>query len=133
MLGLILALAGAVLDFYSSYLFATLTNMTVENMGVKVTSHNSVAFGWSVGLFVLGCALVIAGIGSVSMIGRKRMSSFGLLMVGFGGIMLLIGGAMYSGLTPMMAGSSLSGLGMLIVGALMVLNGLFMARSRSTM
>lgn len=134
--GLVLTLVGAVLDFYSGYVFLTLTTTTVERMGVAVSDYNSSALTWGIALSVLGGVLLITAVASMifSSTVKIRMGAFfGFVMMGYGAIMLLVGGAMYFGATPMMEGSGLSSFGMFVVGLLMAVNGLVMTRKQSTM
>lgn len=132
-LGLSLGLVGALLDFSTGYLILTQAMMTTNEMGVNMTEYNSSALAWGIAIFVLGAILLVTAIASVSSVGKRRMDLFGVLMTVFGVAMLFIGGAMYSRVTPMMAGYFLSSLGMFVVGALMVLNGILMRRHRTTM
>ena len=50
-------------------------------------------------------------------------------MVVYGVVMLFIGALMYLGYTATMEGATFSGVGMLAVGLLMVVNGALMSRS----
>jgi len=131
--GLFLGFAGAALDFSSGYSLISQSTMTVDKMGVMMTEHNSTVLGWGAGISILGVALVITAIASVTKFGSARMGLFGALMIVFGAIMFAIGGSMYSGIVPLMSYSILSSVGMFIVGALMIVNGLLMTRNHSMM
>ena len=124
-----LAVAGSLLDFYSGY--QILAQSTTNEMGMVVMQYTSSGLLWGVGVIVLGAALVITAFAEVSSFGMRRMGTFGTLMVAYGIIMLFVGVSMFRGVTPMMQGITLSGLGMLAVGPLMVFNGVIMWRSRS--
>ncbi len=94
---------GAALDFISGYSVGSQSMMSVDDMGIKSTVYNTSALGWGIGIWVLGVALVITAILSLTRLGSARMGSFGLLMIVFGAIMFVIGGSMYLGIVPMMA------------------------------
>lgn len=116
--GFVLGLAGAVLDFYSGYQLTTQPGM----MGAAQV--------WGIGVLLLGTVLAVTTLASLPG-GSRRMKDFGGLMVVFGFAMLFIGVAMYLGYTSMMQAAVPSGVGMMVVGALMVANGTLMSRSRS--
>jgi hypothetical protein len=131
--GFILGLAGAFLDFSSGYLILTQSKMSVDTMGVMMTEYNSTSLAWGIGLAALGALLIATSFASVSSLGIARMRIFGVLMMVYGAIMLLIGETMYSGMAPIMEGSFLSSVGMLLVGTLMLLNGFLMSRTGNSM
>lgn len=125
--GVFLGLAGALLDFYSGYLFLT---PSVMGGPIGGTAAN---LAWGVGVSVLGVVLLVTAVASARPLGRLRMKTFGEMMALLGIMMLLIGASMYFGATPMMTGATLSGIGMLAVGTLMLANGSLMSRSRAMM
>jgi hypothetical protein len=129
--GLILSLAGAILDFSSGYLFFAHSTTTTNDMGVSMVNHNSSAIYWGIGIVILGALLVITAIIGNSSVGMRRMSFFGTLMVPYGVLMVLIGASMYSNISPMMQGSLVLSGGMFLVGALMIVNGFWMRRGMS--
>lgn len=116
--GVVLGLAGALLDFASGYLLMTQGGMARANMV------------WGVGIFALGLVLAATALASVYLAGAGQMGGFGALMILYGLVMLFIGGVMLSGVVSMMTGALLSGTGMVLVGILMIVNGLAMRRSR---
>ena len=126
LLGLALALAGAALDFYSSYEILSYPAMAADAMG---TPSGTV---WGVGLAVLGVLLVATAAAGLSPLGAGRMALFGSIMAVYGAVMLLVGAAMGAGISPAMQTASVTGLGMLAVGALMVANGAVMLRKGGT-
>jgi hypothetical protein len=129
--GFVLGIAGAVLDFYSGSTFLSLSMSTTTMMGVTTTHYNTVAQDWGIFLLGLGGVLAITSTLNLTTFGMKQMRLFGALMMGYGVVMLVVGVLMYSGVTPVMAQqftTLISGLGMFGVGALMVVNGVFMAR-----
>jgi hypothetical protein len=130
---LILSFAGALLDIYSGYSFLAQSTTTSNDMGVIMTVHNSSAFAWGTGVLALGAILIITAIASVTYLGKTRMLLFGILMIVYGAVMLLIGASMYSGIAPLMNAALLSSAGMFAVGALMILNGALMSRTRVRM
>ena len=131
--GIILSAAGAVLDFFAGYLLFSQSNTTTMVMGVTMSHYNSDGLVWGVGISLLGVVLVLTEIVSLSSAGMGRMKIFGFLMMGYGVVMLVIGTAMYSGITPMMNYSALSSAGMYAAGALMMVNGALMLRNTSAM
>jgi hypothetical protein len=127
--GLILGMAGATADFSSGYLILSQGMMTANDMGTIITAINWYAVAWGAGLYVLSGLLVVSALASTSELGDRRMNDFALVMIVYGALMFGIGSLMYFGRTPMMQGSSLSGVAMFAVGALMVVNGAFKFRS----
>jgi hypothetical protein len=127
--GVFLAVAGSILDFYSGY--QILAQSATNEMGTVVMQYTSSGLVWGVGIIILGAVLVITAPAVVSSFGMRRMRTIGTLMVAYGIIMLFVGISMYRGITPMMQGITLSGLGMLVIGPLMVFNGAIMWRPRS--
>jgi len=84
----------------------------------------------ALGYFLLGLGVLVFLTG-VYMFFRKMMmhrSLFGLLMIGYGIIMLVLGAGMIGNLFSMMQGSALSGTVMLVVGVAMLYSGATMAR-----
>lgn len=126
--GVFLGLAGALLDFYSGYQILTASAMMTNEMGMTVTQYTPSGLAWGVGLSALGVMLLVTAIATVTSLGMRHMKSIGALMILYGVIMLVIGVSMYSEVAPMMGGAALSGPGMLVVGALMVVNGAVMRR-----
>ena len=107
--------------------------ITTVEMGVTMSHYNSNALAWGAGISLLGVVLVVTEIVSLTSIGMGRMNIFGFLMMGYGVVMLVIGTAMYSGVTPMMNYSVESSAGMFVAGALMLVNGGLMVRSTMAM
>jgi hypothetical protein len=126
--GLVLGLVGAVLDFYSAYLLYTANPMVLNEQGMAVQSSAGVV--WGFGIAALGVVLAVTVVGAVLTKGLDRMKDFGALMVVYGLAMLFVGGYMLTGLGPMMQGTLFPGVGMLVVGVLMILNGWLMASRR---
>lgn len=130
LLGSVLGLVGAGIDFISGYLILANSMVTTNNMGVSMTAFSPGAVAWGIGLVSLGVVLVLSALALVSSIGMNRMGPFGALMIVYGVVMLFIGSAMYAGFGFMMNGSVVSGLAMLVVGTLMIINGVFMRRPK---
>lgn len=126
--GVLLGLAGALLDYASGYLALTHSMMSVNEMGNMVSSYSSSGLGWSIGLFALGTLLLVTAVASISKAGMDHMDLFGLLMISYGVVMLFIGAMMFLGFAQMMTGYIFSGVGMFVVGILMVVNGGLMRR-----
>jgi hypothetical protein len=133
-LGLILGLVGALLDFTTGYFIlerGVMRITTMNGMGQTMTEYNSSVLAWGIGVLVLGAMVLITALASLSSLGMRRMNLFGALMIVYGMAMLFVGGAMLTGLAPMTMTEGytlLSSLGMLVVGALMLLNGFMMNR-----
>lgn len=80
---------------------------------------------WTVGLYVLGGVVVLTGVLGITSIGMRWMETVGGLMLAYGAIMIVIGWLMYP--IPMMVGATVSSIGMLAVGILMIASGTFMS------
>ena len=122
MVGPILGLAGALLDFYSGYLL-----LVQSTMGMMAQSNNS-GLVWGIGITAFGVVLVATIIGTGLTRGARKMAYFGALMVVYGVVMLFIGTAMYVGITSMSRGTTFPAFGMFLIGVLMVMNGAMMRR-----
>jgi hypothetical protein len=129
--GVFLAVAGALLDFYSGYLILAQSAMTTNDIGMVIPQYAPSALGWGAGILVLGVVLLVTALAIVTSFGMGRMKTLGALMALYGILMLFIGVSMYWGVTPMMQRAALPGLGMLVVGALMVFNGAVMRGPRT--
>jgi hypothetical protein len=125
LVALALGLAGAALDFYSSYEIMSYPATTM-GMASGVAVSGTI---WVAGLTALGVLLVATAVASLSSFGASRMALFGGMMVVYGVVMLLVGATMGAGMSPAMQTSSFTGLGMLMVGAAMVANGSMMLKS----
>lgn len=109
LVALLLSLAGGALDFTSGSLFL----MADPGLSSRI-----------VGLYAFGGVVVLTGILGNTSIGTRRMETFGGLMLAYGAIMMVIGWLMYP--IPMMAGATLSSIGMFAVGILMITSGTVM-------
>ena len=118
--GLALGLVGAALDFYSYYQMAT---YQTPMMGIGPGPI------WAPALAALGVLLVVSAVAGASSFGAARMPLFGGLMVLYGALMLLLGAEMGGAFPGMQAASSLEA-GMIVVGALMIINGAVMVRMK---
>ena len=125
LVGVVLGVLGAALDFYSAYRLAAPEISTMGGM----PAYSSSGTAWGVGLAALGVLLLVTAAAGASSLGEGRMGLFGGLMVAFGSIMLLVGAAMGLGVSPSMQTAAFAGLGMLAVGVLMVANGSVMLRA----
>jgi uncharacterized membrane protein len=108
---------------------------TMNGMGQTIIEYNSSVLSWGIGVLVQGAAVLITALASLVSLGMRRMNLFGALMIVYGMAMLFVGDAMLTGLAPMTMTEGytlLSSLGMLVVGALMLLNGFMMNRRRKT-
>jgi len=134
--GACLGIAGALLDFYSGSSFLSMSMSSTTMMGVTTTHYNAAAQAWGTFLVILGIVLALTAVLSITSLGMMRMPLFGALMMGYGVVMLSIGGLMFSGFTPMMQDQTstlISSFGMFGVGALMLVNGSVMVtRARTT-
>ena len=85
------------------------------------------SLAWGIGVVALGAAVLATALLGATSYGRRRMRAFGYLMASFGVLMLFVGVSMYTGVTPAaMQAAQLSGIAMLIVGALMMFSGALM-------
>lgn len=132
-LGVFLAVAGSLLDFYSGYLILAQPITMTNDMGMVISQYAPYVLGWGAGILALGVVLLVTALALVMSFGMGRMKILGALMALYGVLMLFIGISMYWGVTPMMQRATLPGLGMLVVGALMVFNGAAMRRPRTVM
>jgi hypothetical protein len=129
---IVLGLTGASLDFYSGFIFLQMSNVTSSSMGITTMHYNNSVLTWGIAFAVLGVALVATAVTNIFS-SMRRMPFFGKLMIIFGVVMVFLSLLMYSGVTPLMRESSLliSSTGMLIVGALMGVNGFLMTKNRT--
>jgi hypothetical protein len=131
---LILALVGAAFDFASGYLIiASTMQPALIGMGMNIESIHTSAYGWGIGISAMGIVLIVTAFLSLTQLGKNKMGTFGILMISYGIIMLILGAAMYQQVTPAMKGAIVSGIGMFVVGALMIFNGAMMQRNRGMM
>lgn len=127
--GFILGLAGAFLDLLSGYLILSNSMMPANDMNIMIPTYSSTGLAWSIGLFALGALLLVSVLVSSTNTGMSHMGLVGGLMILYGFVMMLIGGAMLFRVTPMMSDYLSSSTGMFVVGALMIVNGSFMRRN----
>jgi hypothetical protein len=128
LVGPVLGFVGALLDFYSGYLLLTGSAMSVDGMG-GATQSNAAGFAWGIGISAIGVVVAVTTLAFILPVGALMMRDIGSLMAVYGVAMLFFGGVMYLGVTSMMQGAFFVGLGMLVVGTLMIVNGAFMRRS----
>ncbi len=128
--GFVLALVGAILDFSAGTLIVrSSSSMSMGGeMGMPLTVAGTVA--WPIFLYSLGVILVATGLLGITKIGMSRMRLFGALMILYGIVMLVIGGSMIIGVTLMMSGM-ISGIAMLFIGSAMIGNGALMAKRQA--
>ena len=100
--------------------------MSYPTMGTMVSSQPATA--WWAGLASLGVLLLVTASAGVAADGARRMALVGAFMAVFGVVMMLLGLAMDLGASPAMETANVAGPGMLVVGILMVANGLVMLR-----
>lgn len=128
--GLALSLIGAILDFTSGTLIFGASSMPLErSMGMTAITMD--ANVWTTILYGLGGLLVITGIAGATRIGTGRMHLTGGIMTAYGVIMLIIGGLMFTRATPMMQSAEFLGIGMIVIGLAMIINGVTMATRKS--
>jgi len=128
--GFVLALVGAILDFSAGTLIVRSSSSMsmIDEMGMSVTVAGTVA--WPIFLYSLGVILVATGLLGITKIGMRRMRLFGGLMILYGIVMLAVGGSMIIGVTLMMSGM-ISGIAMLFIGSAMIGNGALMAKRQA--
>lgn len=126
--GFLLGLVGSILDLTSGYRILSQAMIRTNEMGMMSSTYSLSNLVWSISLFVLGAFLLITSLASISQAGLARMHLFGALMIAYGIVMLFVGSAMFVRVAPMMNGYLVSGMGMFLVGALMIVNGALMNR-----
>ncbi len=128
-IGFVLGLVGAILDFSAATLiFRGPSSMSMGGeMGMQTMVNASVF--WPILLYSLGAILIATGLLGVTKIGMGRMRLFGGLMILYGIVMLAVGGSMIFGVTLMMSGM-ISGIAMLFIGSAMIGNGVLMVRNQ---
>jgi len=103
----------------------------MTSMGVTTTHFSEAAEIWGIFAVALGSIVLITSALNSSSFSKGRMPFFGTLMIVYGTAMIFLGALMFSGVAPMMGGENVtlvSSLGMLMVGAFMLLNGSAMIR-----
>jgi hypothetical protein len=111
--GLAISVVGATLDFLSAYHVIFNTN---DAMMIVVPANQSLV---GAGLFLLGLAVLVTGLGNIWRRSGSRMGVVGLLMEVYG-VLMGLAGTYAPGMNVTVAD------GMLVVGAAMFLNGLLM-------
>ena len=129
LVGLVLGLVGALLDFYSAYQALSYQSGTAPGSVMPMVQNPPPEIVWGVAMAALGAAVLVTALAGVSRLGVGHMSAFGSLMAAYGALMLIIGAAMILGATPMVQSASFAGLAMLAVGTLMTINGVLMFQS----
>ena len=129
-IGFVLSLVGAILDFSAGTLIVrgSSTMSMGGEMGMQTMVNASVF--WPILLYSLGVILIVTGLLGITKIAIGRMGLFGGLMILYGIMMLAIGGSMIVGVTLMMSGM-ISGTAMLFIGAAMIGNGTLMVQRRA--
>lgn len=87
------------------------------------------SYVWAAVLVVLGVAVITTSVLSVGTIGFRFARVFSLLMILYGFVMMAVGFAMSTGYIVSTDVSAIYSLGMLLVGAGMVVNGVMMMRN----
>lgn len=131
LLGIMLGFVGAALDFFSGYVLLQ-ASVNFVNGGMGLATQGTTGTVWGIGVVALGLVLLATTIAALIPSGIPKMGDFGSLMIVYGIAMLFIGAFMVSGFSSPMGNSVLSGLGMLSVGILMLVNGTLMWRSPIT-
>lgn len=121
--GFILGLIGGVLDFASASL------LLLGGSGGMMDESAVPSYVWAAVLVVLGVAVITTSVLSVGTIGFRFARIFSLLMILYGFVMMAVGFAMSTGYIVSTDVSAIYSLGMLLVGAGMVVNGVMMMRN----
>jgi hypothetical protein len=122
--GFILGLIGGLLDFASA---SQLLLQQGSSTGMMNETSTSV-YPWVALLLLLGTAVVVTAVLSVLSVGFRHARLFSVLMV-YGVVMVVVGLIMSAGVLMVGDFSSVYSLGMLVVGAAMLVNGVLMSRS----
>jgi len=124
--GFMLGVIGGILDFASAT--SLLLTPPAQSMIGTGQGYAEVA----VGLYLLGVLVIVSTLLSAMMAGMERPRVFSVLMTVYGIIMAAVGWIMLS-VTASEVASSIYSYGMVVVGALMVANGILVLRSRVEM
>lgn len=127
--GFILGLIGGVLDFASA---SMLLIGRATGSGMMGESSSS-AYIWAAVLIVLGAVVMVTTLLSVATMSTRMGRAAPLLMTTYGVIMTGIGTAMAGGYVVNEGMSLLYSYGMVLVGVLMVANGIIMLKGQSPM
>ena len=120
--GFMLGIVGALVDFASAT-----TILVNQGSGPMMNSYMLSGDAWAAVLLVLGAALVVTSVMSVTLAGVGHLKAFSLLMIAFGIVMAVIGSLMSSG--SIEGSSQIFNYGMVIVGVLMAVDGVVMLRT----
>jgi uncharacterized membrane protein HdeD (DUF308 family) len=118
-----IGIVGGLIDIIAGIvLLQTQTSMMADNM-------SSLFIGLVLGYFLLALGMVVLVTG-LYLLPAKMMKGllFGRLMLIYGVIMLVLGVGMLGRLLPLMQGSVLSGVAMLVIGTAMLYSGFDMAK-----
>ncbi len=115
-----LGIIGGLLDFASATTIAL-------NQGGMSSSPMVSGDAWAAVLAILGVVVVSAAVLSVTMTGVGHLKGFSLLMVAFGLLMAVVGSLMSAGTIE--GSSVIFSYGMVLVGALMAVDGVMMLRN----
>jgi uncharacterized membrane protein HdeD (DUF308 family) len=123
--GFMIGVVGGLLDFASA------TNLLISRATQEPGMVNSTPsnLAWIVGLYVLGAAVIISAVLSVMSPGFRFPRLFSALMMAYGAMMIASGWVMTTGNMLGTTDLLLYGYGMVVVGALMFVNGVTMVRS----
>lgn len=126
--GFTLGIIGGLLDFASAA--SLLVSRSSQPAGMMGGSSPSV--WWIAVLLVLGTAVIVSAVLSITMLGVRLARAFSLLMVAYGVAMVASGWIMSTG--GVMGGDALFyGYAMIIVGALMLVDGAMMVKGSTKM
>jgi len=126
--GFMVGIIGGILDFASATTLLTSPTQPAT-MGATGTSLDIPLI---LLLYLLGAAVILTSIFSIMSIGFRFGRWFSILMIVYGGVMMVLGWLMTAGSMQGTAEVALYGYGMLLVGALMLVNGGMMARTPMT-
>jgi hypothetical protein len=124
--GFIIGIVGGVIDLASGTSLLLNGTQTGPMGETTLTPQNEAV---ALGLYVLGIIVIASAAMLIVAAGRRHSNFLSGLMVVYGIVMLLIGGAMAGGLISMM-NTSLYGYAMLVIGLLMILSGSLMSRTK---
>ncbi len=126
-LSALLGIVGGIIDFVAGLALLQPTGMNSMGMRTSMNLFPSSVAGYF--LLVLGAIVFLTGLFMLSMWMMRHRSGFGLLMLMYGVIMLILGFMMLGQVIFMMQGSTLSGATMIIVGLAMLYSGSTMVRA----
>lgn len=122
-----LGVIGGLLDFASA---TSLLLDRAEQLGMMSVGAPYIML--SLGLYILGVLVIVTSLFSAMLVGMRHPGLFSALMIIYGAAMVVVGWVMSTDMVSAVV-SSLYSYGMIVLGALMLINALLMLRSHVEM